>query len=315
MADNQKNSPKKNEKKESSKAGSLNHSVSVIIPTYNGLDLLKQNLPASLKLLRPNDELIVVDDASTDQTVSFLTDQFKLEPVGRFDDALIFEGKLENQAKIKLAVNQVNQRFALNSNRGVNLAENELIFLINNDVYPEPDVFEFLLPWFEDRELFAVGCLEIETNLGGIKGGKNKLWFERGMFFHSRADDFQTGPTAWVSGGSGMFDRQKWLMLDGFDPLFYPAYWEDVDLSFRARKRGWKVMFEARAQVEHNHETTNQSAFGQAKMERISWRNANKFVWKNGTIWQKLSHVFWLPYWWYQRNKSDLREIERGRES
>lgn len=122
------------------------------------------------------------------------------------------------------------------------------------------------------------------------------------MFIHSRAEDLRSGPTAWVSGGSGVFDKKKWLEIGGFDRLFYPAYWEDIDLSFQARKRGWKVLFEEKAVVDHNHETTNASVFGQRKMEQMSWRNANKFVWKNGDFWQKFAHILWKPYWWIVRS-------------
>jgi hypothetical protein len=127
------------------------------------------------------------------------------------------------------------------------------------------------------------------------------LWFERGLFHHGRAREFSAGPTAWVSGGSGLFDRQKFLALGGFDERFTPAYWEDVDLSFRARQHGWYVGFEPKATVVHLHETTNKSAFGEARIQDMSWRNAFRFTWKNATWWQTIEHMCWLPYWWFQR--------------
>jgi GT2 family glycosyltransferase len=200
--------------------------------------------------------------------------------------------------KVVLLVNRQNQRFGETANRGVRAASHNLIFLINSDVAPRQTALKYLLPHFQDSMVFAVGPLEIER---GKKSGKNKLWFERGMFIHSKADDLKAGPTAWVSGGSGVFDKQKWLMIGGFDRLFYPAYWEDIDLSFQARKRDWQVLFESRAVVDHNHETTNATVFGQRKMERMSWQNANKFIWKNGDFWQKLAHLLWKPYWFLLR--------------
>jgi GT2 family glycosyltransferase len=181
----------------------------------------------------------------------------------------------------------------------VRSAQHDLIFLINSDVAPRKNTLRHLTPYFIDKSVFAVGPLEVEH---GKKSGKNKLWFERGMFIHSKADNFKSGSTAWVSGGSGLFDKHKWLAIGGFDKLFYPAYWEDIDLSFQARKKGWQVLFEAKAIVDHNHETTNATVFGQRKMEKMSWRNANKFVWKNGDFWQKLAHLLWKPYWWVVKN-------------
>ena len=55
-----------------------------------------------------------------------------------------------------------------------------------------------------------------------IKGGKNKLWFEKGIFCHSKADNFKSGETAWACGGSAMFDKKKWLKLGGFNKIYYP---------------------------------------------------------------------------------------------
>jgi GT2 family glycosyltransferase len=85
--------------------------------------------------------------------------------------------------------------------------------------------------------------------------------------------------------------------LKGFDRRYYPAYWEDVDLSYQAKKRAYIVLFEPKAQVDHNHESTNQTVFGAATIRKISWRNAKKFTWKNGDIWQKISFLLWQPYW------------------
>ena len=61
------------------------------------------------------------------------------------------------------------------------------------------------------------------------------------------------------------------------------------------------MLFEEKAVVEHAHETTNDSVFGQGQIDAMSWRNAHKFVWKNGNWWQKLQNVLWRPYWWLKR--------------
>jgi GT2 family glycosyltransferase len=151
--------------------------------------------------------------------------------------------------------------------------------------------------------MFAVGCHEIEQNQGGISGGKNKLWFEKGIFMHARASDFSSGETAWASGGSALFDKAKWLYLGGFDPNFYPAYWEDVDLSYRAKKNNWLVWFESLAVVDHNHESTNSAVFNKTELNAVSWKNGIYFTKKHANFWQKLQFKFWQPYWSWQRNK------------
>jgi len=92
-------------------------------------------------------------------------------------------------------------------------------------------------------------------------------------------------------------DRKKFLEIGGFDTLYKPAYWEDIDLSWRAReKHGYKILFEPRSQVFHNHETTNVSVFGLRRMEIMAMRNQVLFVWKNFKGQKLLKHFLWLPY-------------------
>jgi GT2 family glycosyltransferase len=283
--------------------------VSVVIPTYNGRLLLEKHLPAVLACLRPGDELIIADDTSSDDTIEWLSQwwQLQLEPTElTVVETKVWRGCLKitgwqhdqsGSIDIVLMVNQSNQRFGATCNRAVNLARHGLIFLLNNDVEPAADILNHLVPWFVDSDMFAVGCFEDEA---GTEGGKNVLWFERGRFQHRRADELVTGPTAWASGGSALFSRAKWLDLAGFEKAYYPAYWEDIDLSFRAKQRGWRVWFDQDAKVKHLHESTNQDVFGQLAMRRMSWQHGNYFTWQHSNWWQKLQVIAWWPYWQWQ---------------
>jgi len=277
--------------------------ISVVIPSYKGVHLYQKNLQAVLNCMRNQDELIVVDDASgkDDDTVAWFEKKFKIKkqidtPVEETDFYVGEYSEAKKKLRIVLLVNHKNQRFGASSNRGFATSQNELVFLINNDVAPHRDCLKYLIPHFDNENVFAVGCLEHETHLNEI-GGRNKLWFERGMFLHSRYKDLSAGETAWASGGSAMFRKSIFEKIGGFDKLYYPAYWEDIDLSFQARKRGFSVLFEPKAQVDHNHETTNKSVFGEQKINEMSWKNAKKFTWKNSDIWQKISFLLWQPYW------------------
>jgi GT2 family glycosyltransferase len=294
------------------------HAVSAVVPNYNGQHLLAKHLPAVITALEDGDELLVIDDCSTDDSVRWLTQLYKLEldPVLSTEVARVFtHPKLKFKGKkidFKLIVNQSNLRFGATANRGVAGAQHNLVFLINNDVSPQAQVLSYLVPAFSDETVFAVGCLEKERTADGIQlGGKNRLWFERGIFMHSRATNFKSGRTSWVSGGSGMFDRTKWLELGGFERAYYPAYWEDVDLSFRARKKGWKVLFEAKAVVNHNHESTHTDVFGQQKIMDIGWKNALIFTLRNADPAQRLQFWLWQPYWWWARRQASKQLKKR----
>lgn len=250
--------------------------ISVVIPTYNGKALLEKNLPAVLDAIHNDDEVIVVDDASTDTTVQWLHKNYPTE--------------------VKVLTNEKNQRFALTCNRGARESKNNVIVLLNNDVSPEKDFLKTLLGHFGDETVFAVGCKEIATNEANKEYGRNGGRFERGFLVHWRENDQNQTDTLWVSGGSGAFRKSMWETLKGFDPDYRPAYWEDIDLCWRAREKGWKVLFEPKSVVHHNHESTNASEFGKNRMEVMAYKNQILFMWKNARGMELVKHFLWLPY-------------------
>ena len=244
--------------------------VSVVIPNYKKLPLIKY-LPDVIKAC-PKAEIIVVDDASPDDTVQYLKVNFP---------------------QVKVVKNKSNQRFAVSCNNGVMVASGKIIVLLNTDVAPKLNFLAPLIKHFDDDNVFAVSCLEIQSH--GVSG-RNYCQFKRGFLIHSTAP-VSAGENCWATGGSSAFDRKKYLQIGGMDSLYYPAYWEDIDLSWQAREKyGWKILFEPKSQVYHNHETTNVSVFGQRKMELMAMRNQILFVWKNIRGRRLLEHFLWLPY-------------------
>lgn len=278
--------------------------VSVVIPTYNGQKLLEKNLPFVCAALQEGDELIIVDDASTDTTLEWLTAVYGLkhdectpnQTTGIAPTDIFCYSAMYKNLKIKVLINQSNQRFASSCNRGVSSAIYEVIILLNNDVAPEQNFLLPLLSHFNQSLVFAVGCKELASAEGNKEYGRSEGEFKRGFYVHRRADDQNGTDTAWVAGGSGAFRKSQWMELGGFDLDFKPAYGEDIDLSFRARKKGWKTLFEPKSIVHHNHESTNASVFGQRNIEIMSFKNSFLFMWKTAPFSEKLKHVLWLPY-------------------
>ena len=256
-------------------------SVSIVIPNYKKQPLIK-HLPTVIKASK-NSEIIVVDDCSPDDTVPYLKKHFP---------------------KVKVIRNKVNQRFAENCNIGFRAAKGDIVVLINSDVAPKTNFLKPLVKHFKDPKVFAVGCLEVQTindkNNKKEYSGKNKCQFKRGFLVHAPAKITSLKkPTnnCWASGGSMACDRKKFLKLSGFDTLYKPAYWEDIDLSWRARvKHSYKILFEPKSQVYHNHETTNVSVFGKRRMEEMALRNQILFVFRNIHGQKLIQHFLWLPY-------------------
>ncbi len=271
--------------------------VSVVIPTYSGKAQLSKNLPSVFDALLKGDELLIVEDAGTDDTVSFLTKTYSLhrskDPAPAASNVSVGS---HHGVSIVLIESEQNRRFAATCNLGVSLAKHAVIILLNNDVSVQKNFRQPLLTHFAENSVFAVGCKEIATSEGNKEYGRAEGWFERGFFVHKRADNQNGSDTAWVAGGSGAFRKSMWDELEGFDTDYKPAYWEDIDLSYRAQQKGWKTLFEPQSIVFHNHESTNSSVFGKKQMEIMAYKNQILFMWKNASSSQLISHFAWLPY-------------------
>lgn len=259
----------------------LKYRVSIVIPNFNGAQLLRRNLPRVISAANAylaETEIIVVDDGSTDTSVSEIT-----------------KSKSQNP-NLKVVSHGKNMGFASAVNTGVAIAAGEVVVLLNTDVIPEKDFLEPLLVNFADEKVFAVGCLDrsIEGD-SVIERGRGEAFWRRGLLIHRRGE-VNKKDTFWVSGGSGAFRKKIWDELGGMDQLYSPYYWEDIDLSYRARKAGYKVLFEPTSIVEHRHEDGSvKKNYTSLQTTKIAYRNQFIFVWKNITD-SKLvfSHFGWF---------------------
>lgn len=264
--------------------------ISIIIPNYNGEELLKKNLPKVFEAIdvyiNGKKEIIVADDCSLDNSISVLR-QLKPQMESSYPD-IIF----------KLIENDKNIGFSSNINKGVRSASGDILILLNSDVIPEKYFLKPLMRHFEDEKIFAAGCMDKSIEEGKIvlRGRGIGSW-KRGFLMHSRGEVDRTN-TLWVGGGSGAFRKSIWDKLGGFSSLYDPFYWEDIDLSYRALKSGYKIVFEPKSVVVHEHEKgAIKSTYSNFKVKTIAYRNQFIFVWKNTTDFNLLSlHLIWLPY-------------------
>jgi GT2 family glycosyltransferase len=250
------------------------HAASIVIPNWNGRDLLEKFLPSVLAatLEDPENEVIVVDNASTDGSVAVLHERFPAVRVLSLDRNLGFGG---------------------GSNEGFRAARNEIVVLINNDMRVEPDFLAPLLEPFGDPLVFAVSCqiFFADSTKRREETGLTQTWWEKGRLRAGhRVDPAITVPfpCAYAGGGSSAFDRRKFLELGGFDQLFRPFYYEDTDLGHRAWKRGWKVLYQPRSIVHHVHRGTVGKTHSADFIQGVVKKNAVLFAWKNVHSWKML---------------------------
>lgn len=247
--------------------------ISVVIPTYKNKKQLIQNLESNIPHLM-GCEIIIVND----------------------NPQMNLKEDLEKYKNIKLLKNNKNIGFAQSVNRGVKKTKYRYVMLLNDDVLLHDESFKKVILEFEkDYLLFAVTFLQKEKDETTV--GKNRLYWKRGLLHHSRSKNMMYGYTSWAEGGTCIVDKNKFMELRGFDKLYTPFYWEDIDLSYQAWKTGYKVLFQPDIQVTHWHESTIGKYFTSQEIKIIAYRNQFIFIWKNiQSTSLILQHIIFIPY-------------------
>ena len=253
--------------------------ASIVIPTWNGRDLLEKYLPSVIEATTEGDEVIVVDNDSSDGSAAFVRKHFP---------------------QVTLIEAESNLGFGGGNNLGVRAARNRIVVVLNNDMRVMPDFLQPLLDGFTDDQVFAVTAQIFfsDPDRRREETGLTAGYFERGFLrvTHKSPDGIPAlYPTFYAGGGSAAYDRDKFLELGGFDPLFEPFYVEDTDLSYCAWRRGWKVLYQPNSRVYHEHRATISKNYTPQAIRRYLQKNYVLMVWKNVHNWQwLLQHFFYL---------------------
>lgn len=260
--------------------------ASIVILNWNGQMLLEECLPsviAEVKRNGGNHEIIVIDNGSQDGSVEYLKSNF---------------------SEVKVVELGRNYGFIEGYNRGLKAATKDILVLLNNDMMVKPGFLAPLLDGFTDSQVFAVSS-QIhfwDSSRRREETGKTRTFWYKGMIGYSHeiptSVDIQNGyiPVFWLGGGSSAIDRQKFWQLGGFDRLLSPMYMDDVDLSYMAWKRGWKVLFCPQSEVIHKHRASS-SRLDRSYLQRVIYRNRLLFIWKNITDFRMLlEHLIFLPF-------------------
>lgn len=259
--------------------------IDVIIPNYNGADLITRNLPSVFEALTPYDgKIIIVDDGSTTHERQKLKDV-----ISKFE-------KRKNE--IILIQKVKNSGFSSTVNAGVGASRADFVVLLNSDVSPSINFLKSPLEKLrDDKNIFGVGCMDesVEGNMK-IRRGRGLARWSKGFLMHSRGE-VDRNDTFWISGGSSVIRRELFNKLGGMDTIYSPFYWEDIDLSFLAQKAGYAVVFDPESVVVHRHEDgAIKKHYNEDKIRTVSYRNQIIFVWKNITSKKLLiDHLFRLP--------------------
>ncbi len=242
--------------------------LSVVIPNYGNKRIINRCLKSLFKLEEfaksEDNEVIVVDDCSANGSVDFIKINFP---------------------KVRVIENKKNMGFGFSCNRGIKAARNELILLLNNDVFVDKGFLKPLIRHFKDESVFSVTpklydwdkkTFKWGMNVGGFKQGYLRFFNEKDTAYGRKI--YHTSPTLYSVGAAMLFRKRDFLWLGGFDSIYKPYSWEDIDLSYRAWKRGLKVLYEPKSIIYHKGKAT----IGKYKRE-LEIKNEITFTCKNFT--------------------------------
>ena len=218
--------------------------ASVIILTWNGKEVIRDCLEAVLAQDYADFTVWVVDNGSTDGTPDLVAGQFP---------------------QVRLIRNERNLGFAAGNNMGLRAAGGDLLVLLNQDTRVHPGWLTALAAAVKDPSVGIVGCKLLYPD-GTIQHAGGYLHGPRGETDHvgrGRRDDGrfdeQTEPEFVTAAALGI-RREALARIGLLDEGFAPAYYEDVDWCYRARRAGFRVVYVPQAVVTHYESTTAQPA-------------------------------------------------------
>jgi GT2 family glycosyltransferase len=253
--------------------------VSVVIPSRQGRQLLEGMLGA-VEADLGDGEIIVVDNGSTDGTAEWLR---------------------ECHPRVRVEAHPQPLSFARAANRGASIARCCRLCLLNNDMEIEPGFFSVLEGAFaEDSDLFCAsaqiffpsGARREETGKTAMHRPEGLTPADYPVFCDEPLAGEDRSPVLYGSGGCSLYDRAKFLALGGFDEIYEPAYVEDLDLGYRAWRRGWPSVYVAGARVLHRHRATTARFFTGKELDRLLDRNHARFILRAID-----SLEVFIPYW------------------
>ncbi|MDB5130153.1 glycosyltransferase family 2 protein, partial [Mucilaginibacter sp.] len=217
--------------------------VAVVILNWNGIKYLRDFLPSVLASTYPNLDIVVGDNGSSDESLEFLRSRYP---------------------SIRIIENKENYGFTGGYNRVLAQVEADYYILLNSDVEVEPNWIQPVIELMESDVQIAAAAPKIKSfhqkdhfEHAGAAGGfidKFGYPFCRGRIFYEIEEDKgqyeQAGEVFWATGAAMFIKKRCWDLAGGFDETFF-AHMEEIDICWRLKNMGYKVMYCPQSVVYH----------------------------------------------------------------
>lgn len=217
--------------------------VSVIIPVHNQIRFTLACLHSIyLNTVYQGYEIIVADDASSDQTLAVFSEKF---------------------SRVRYLRNETNLGFLRTCNKAAKMARGRHLVFLNNDTVVLPGWLTELLRTFDEHPAAGLVGAKLIYPEGVLQEAGGLVFEDGGAWNYGRMEDsrdprFSFARDAdYCSGACIAVDTALWRQLGGFDERFVPAYYEDTDLAFQVRAAGKRVLFQPCSRVVHFEGVSN----------------------------------------------------------
>lgn len=234
--------------------------ITIVIPNWNGKELLK-NCLSSLKIQSFKDfEILVVDNGSTDGSVKFIKKTYPRVRIIRFNR---------------------NYGFAQAINEGIKKSRSKYIALLNNDAEVHKNYLKNLVEILDKKpDICAVTPLIVKFSNPNIVESAGDIVNVLGQVFHRGYGEPTSkwnipGRVFLISAGAGLYQRKTFEKIGFFNEGFF-AYGEDSDWCLRAQFAGVEFWYEPTAIVYHRHKATSLKILHY--LEYLQFRNAYLFI-------------------------------------
>jgi GT2 family glycosyltransferase len=254
--------------------------VNIAVLNYNGKALLKECLPSVIAAAKKSIHEVtvtVLDNCSTDGSVEFLKQRFP---------------------EVKTSLARENKVYCSYNEFFKNIKD-DIVLILNSDIKVDEGFLDPLVDNFEDKNIFFVSSRMYYFDGITYQGDRSKALLRFGIISaDTRFRGYEKSimeKSVTFSTGNGAFDRKKFLELGGFDEIYLPGRYEDVDFCFRGWKRGFKAVYEPKSIIFHKGYASFKTAFSDKEIQKTVFRNSLLFMWKNITDKKILFAMhFWL---------------------
>ncbi len=201
----------------------IHKKVSIIVPCYNEEAVIEKSLQSLIKQTHPFLEIIVIDDGSTDRTLSIAKSM-----------------EFEYEEKSLKVFSKINEGKAKALNYGIKKASGELIMCVDADSKLANNAVELLVQHFQDPSIAAVAGSVYVTNQENIWTKLQALEYIEGLNMVRNAQSFFKLVNI-IPGPIGMFKKRALIDVGGYQD---DTFAEDCDLTLRLLQKGYKIDFE-----------------------------------------------------------------------